>query len=155
MPWAIFIAPERRDPKLSEKLNAEASGILNRMLDGICAYLDYGLKIPCSIEAATADYRSDSDPLGRFLDSCTRQAIGKRVQSSDMYNLFAAWAKSNGEAVWSAKGFGAALIERGMARKKSVNVFWLDVELTKSLADFVEAHGQPDYDEAAYAPGNF
>ncbi|ACK51133.1 phage/plasmid primase, P4 family [Methylocella silvestris BL2] len=141
VPWGVYFPADKRDPRLEEKLRGEASGVLNRLLDGLCAWLDGGLRIPSSVAAATADYRSDSDPLGRFLEACTRQAIGKRVQATDMHALFAAWAKSNGEAVWSAKGLGAAMKERGLAAKKSVNVYWLDIELTKGVTDFVDQSG--------------
>ncbi|WP_162180439.1 DNA primase family protein [Methylocapsa aurea] len=143
VPWGVFFPPEKRDPKLAETLRGEASGILNRLLDGLCAWLDKGLCIPGSVAAATNDYRSDSDPLGRFLDACTRQAIGQRVQATNMHALFVAWAKVNGETAWSAKGFGAALKERGIAAKKSVNVYWLDIELTKGVTDFVDDSGNP------------
>lgn len=143
VPWGVYFPPDQRDPKLAEALRREASGILNRLLDGLCIWLDSGLRIPHSVAAATEDYRSDSDPLGRFLQACTRQAMGKRVQATDMHTLFMKWAKSNGEAVWSAKGLGAALKERGLATKKSVNVYWLDIELTKGVSDFVDQSGHP------------
>lgn len=143
VPWGVYLPPEKRDPKLIDKLKGEASGILNRMLDGLCSWLDHGLQIPDEVTAATADYRSDSDPLGRFLDACTRQMIGKRVQAADMHAVFCAWAKANGETVWSAKGLGAALRERGVAARKAGNVFWLDIELTKGVSDFVDGSGEP------------
>ncbi len=143
VPWPVFIPPERRDPTLFETLKGEAAGILNRLLDGLCTWLDGGLSIPGAVAAATADYRSDSDPLGRFLEACTRPTIGKKVQASDMHAVFSAWAKANGETVWSAKGLSAALKERGIAAKKSVNVYWLDIELTKGVSDFLDVNGNP------------
>lgn len=143
VPWAQFIPPERRDKKLAEKLKAEGSGILNRLLHGLSLYLDKGLCIPPEVSQATDQYRSDSDPLGRFLDACTKQDLGKRVQSTDLYSVYEAWANANGEAVWSAKGFGGAMQERGIARKKSDVVFWLDLSLTKGVADFVDVNGVP------------
>ncbi len=141
VPWGVFFPPEKRDPKLSDKLKLEASGILNRMLDGLCTWLDHGLQLPADVVAATADYRSDSDPLGRFLEACTRAALGKRVQASDMHAVFCAWAKVNGETLWSAKGLGAALRERGIPARKAGNVFWLDIELTQDVSDFIDDHG--------------
>jgi putative DNA primase/helicase len=96
-----------------------------------------------TVLAATDDYRADSDPLGRFLEACTRPQIDRRVQSSEMHALFAAWAKANGEAEWTPKGLAMALKERGVASKKSVNVFWLDIELTKRVSDFLDEHGKP------------
>ena len=143
VPWGEFIPPDRRDKRLGEKLKAEGSGILNRLLHGLALYLDAGLAIPPEISKATEQYRSDSDPLGRFLDACTAQDLGKRVQSTDLYLVYEAWAKANGEAVWSAKGFGAGMQERGIPRKKSDVVFWLDIALTKGVGDFLDVHGVP------------
>ncbi|MFT4098612.1 MAG: phage/plasmid primase, P4 family, partial [Rhodoblastus sp.] len=143
VPWPVFIPKDERDPKLAHKLRGEASGILNRFLDGLDDWLDNGLTLPGSVQAATEDYRSDSDPLGRFLEACTSPQIGKRVQASEMHALFSAWAKANGETEWTPKGLAGALKERGLLAKKSDNVFWLDIELTKRPSDFLDKDGKP------------
>ena len=143
VPWPVFIPKEERDRNLAQKLKGEASGVLNRFLDGLRDWLDNGLTLPGSVQAATDDYRTDSDPLGRFLEGCTRPQIGKRVQSSEMHAVFAAWAKSVGETEWTPKGLAMALKERGVAAKKSANMFWLDIELIKSVSDFLDEHGKP------------
>jgi putative DNA primase/helicase len=82
MPWTVSIPPEKRDRDFGDKLKAEASGILNRLLAGLVDWLKHGLNSPAEIEQATADYRKDSDPLGRFLDACVETKEGERVQSS-------------------------------------------------------------------------
>jgi putative DNA primase/helicase len=43
VPFGVFIPKEERDIHLSEKLRAEASGILNRLLDGLRLWCDKGL----------------------------------------------------------------------------------------------------------------
>ncbi|WP_131196874.1 DNA primase family protein [Lichenihabitans psoromatis] len=149
VPWGQFIPPEKRDPRLFLKLQAEGSGILNRLLDGLGLWLDQGLMVPDRVKAATEAYRSDSDPLGRFLEACTRQALGEKVQSSDFHAVFSAWAKVNGETQWTAKGFGSALLERGFVNRKSSLNYWLDVALTKQVSDFMDhsgmtVHQRPD-----------
>jgi P4 family phage/plasmid primase-like protien len=82
VPWTYTVPEESRDRHLFGKLKAEASGILNRLLEGLCDWLDHGLVEPHDVGQATAEYREDSDPLGRFLDTCVRAAPGQRVQSS-------------------------------------------------------------------------
>jgi putative DNA primase/helicase len=150
VPWSVFIPPEDRDPHLTDTLKTtEASGILNHYLDGLCDWLDHGLRVPAAVVEATDRYRSDSDPLGRFLDACTRPEIGQRVQASEMHALYVAWAKVNGEAEWSAKGLGNALRERGLAEKKSSVQYWLDVMLIAHVADFVDGNGRPMREQAA------
>jgi P4 family phage/plasmid primase-like protien len=143
VPWTITVPEEKRDPHLAEKLRAEASGILNRLLDGLRDWLDHGLIAPQSVIQATADYRRDSDPLGRFLEDCTAPSPTDRVQSTTLHQLFCAWAKANGEREWSNKGMSSALVERGLARTKSGVVYWSGIRLTRSVNDFVDHEGRP------------
>src|SRR5581483_588515 len=143
MPWRFTVPEDRRDNKLGEKLKAEAAGILNRLLDGLCDWLDHGLIVPEDAEAATADYRSDSDPLGRFLNACVERASGERVQATAMHDLFVAWARANSATEWSPRGLALALKERGFVSTKSSVSFWLDSRLKAKVSDFVDSHGKP------------
>ncbi len=154
VPWSVTIPREQIDRHLGEKLRAEASGILNRMLDGLCDWFDHGLVAPESVIEATESYRSDSDPLGRFLADCVAAEAGARVQSSVMYALFKAWAASSGAREWSNKGMTDALKERGFATTKSGVVYWLDVRLTRSESEFVDEHGKPRQSESQESQGN-
>ncbi|MCW2276363.1 DNA primase [Rhodoblastus acidophilus] len=142
VPWPITIAPAKQDRGLDKKLYQEASGIFNWCLDGLRDWLDHGLLLPETVKSATADYRADSDPLGRFLEVCTKPDLGKRVQAVEMHRLFCAWAKANGEAEWTMKGLGMALTERGIPKKKASEIWWLDLSLTKGVSDFVNEHGR-------------
>lgn len=144
IPWLVFIPKERRDPHLRPKLVAEASGILNRLLNGLCDWLDNGLVLPGVVIEATEQYRADSDPLGRFLDACTMAAPGQRVQAMVLHRVFCAWAKDVGEAPWSAKGLANAMKDRGMASAKSSSSFWLDIVMTKHEHDFDSDGSPPD-----------
>ncbi len=143
VPWSVTIAPERKDPRLRLKLRAEASGILNWMLDGLCDWLDHGLVLAAETQEATVEYRRDSDQLGRFLEACTERAPGERVQSSVLHDVFCAWCTANALTAWKGRGFSDAMTERGFRKDKSSVMFWLDLRLTKSRSDFVDAEGRP------------
>jgi putative DNA primase/helicase len=147
IPWTVSIPPEKRDRDFGDKLKAEASGILNRLLAGLVDWLKHGLNAPAEIEQATADYRKDSDPLGRFLDACVATKEGERVQSSALHQLFCAWCRANGEKEWTATGLGRALAERGFTRRHSDVNYWLNICTIKTVADFGSAepppHGEP------------
>lgn len=143
VPFNVSIPKEERDVHLTEKLRLEASGILNRLLDGLRDWCDKGLIEPDDVTRATAEYRSDSDPLGRFLTVCVEAAPGQKVQSSVMHALFEAWCKASGEKVWSARGLSLALKERGYQSKQSNVMWWLDVRLTKVPSEFVDEDGRP------------
>lgn len=145
VPWLVQVPDDKRDPGLLRKLKGEASGILNRLLDGVRVYLDNdkGLVLPEDIVKATAEFRIESDPLGRFLDLCTQWSDGGRVQSSKLYRLYQAWCVSAGEKAWSATAFGRALRERGYSSKNSQYIFWLDLATKYSVSDFVSNYEAP------------
>jgi putative DNA primase/helicase len=143
VPFNVTIPKEERDIHLAEKLRLEASGILNRMLDGVRVWCDKGLHEPEDVLQATAEYRSASDPLGRFLATCVVDSKGDRVQSSVLHQVYEAWCKSSGENAWKNRGLSLALDERGYKRKQSDVVWWLDVKLIKSVNDFVDHEGNP------------
>jgi putative DNA primase/helicase len=143
VPWTVEVPAERRDQALLKKLTREASGIFNRLLDGLRDWIENGLIEPKSVIDATQKYREDSDPLGRFLGVCVRAAPGKRVQSSGLHKLFNAWAKASGANEWTATGLGRALAERGYVSKQSNVMWWLNIETIKSVNDFVDHEGKP------------
>lgn len=134
VPWSVTV--DNPDGGLLETLKGEASGIFNRLLDGLRDYLDGGLSLPSEVAAATRDYRDDSDPLGRFLSIAVERVQDERVASSRMHAVFVAWAKAMGEREWSPKGLTGALKERGYALLRSDGSHWLDVRLLKSEIDF-------------------
>jgi putative DNA primase/helicase len=152
VPWGVYIPPEARDLHLSKKLMAEKSGILNRFLSGLKDWFENGLILPQSVLDATAQYREDSDPLGRFLRACTASSVGERVVSTDMHRVYCAWAKANGERAWTPQGFGKAMRERGVPSLKNSVVYWLDIRLTKNATDFDNQHADaaPPIDEERY-----
>jgi putative DNA primase/helicase len=143
VPWVVTVSEAKRDNHLGDKLKREASGILNRLLDGLRDWLDNGLVFPDDVINATAEYRSDSDPLGRFIDACVIHDAGGRIQASEFHQVFVAWARCNGATEWTAKGLASALKERGYESKHSNVNYWLNVKLTKSVNDFVDMDGKP------------
>jgi putative DNA primase/helicase len=143
VPFSVTIPKPERDTHLPGKLLREASGILNWLLDGLRTWCDKGLHEPDDVVQATAEYRSASDPLGRFLATCVVESAGDRVQSSVLHEVYEAWCKASGEKAWSGRGLSMAMDERGFKRKQSNVMWWLDIKLTRSVNDFVDAQGHP------------
>ncbi len=142
VPWEVFIPPEKRDRRLTEKLRAESSGILNWMLDGLSEWIEHGLVLPDTVKDATAEYRRDSDQLGRFIEMCTEADKEARVQSSVFLAVFNAWARVNGGSEWTGRGLANAMTERGYKKDKSSVMFWLGLKLTKGESDFAGEDGR-------------
>ena len=138
VPWDVQIPDSEKDRQLVAKMRREASGILNRLLAGLVDWRLHGLQEPASVRGATADYREESDPLGRFLALCTAEAKGERVQSSKLYALFLAWARAAGEREWTQVGFSKAMADRGHRRINSHGIRWLDLTTTKEADDFAD-----------------
>lgn len=138
-PW-----PEK-DPKLLDKIKfGELPGVFNRLLAGLCDYLQNGFAEPEKVTAATQAYRDNSDPLARFLRLCTERDPDSRVQSSVLHKVFVAWAKAAGEqgkSEWSNKGFTNAMLEKGYEKKASDGMQWLGIRLIRQAEDFVDEHG--------------
>ncbi len=139
VPWRVMIPAEERDVNLPAKLKAEQSGILNRLLDGLRYYLDKGLSPPDEVIEATREYREDSDPIGRFLTECTERGAPAekwRTGGKELWLLYVAWAKANGERNATPKGFSRGLQDHGVMRLKSSGIFYLDIRATKSAYEF-------------------
>lgn len=142
IPWEQSLRPEERDADMPAKLRAEYPGIFAQLVRGLVDWVENGFVEPESVTAATAAYRDDSDPLGRFIGECVESAPGERVQSSALYALFCAWAKAAGESEWKNKGFTQAMRDKGWHTITSNGTKWLDMRLTRRPGDFVDADGR-------------
>lgn len=138
VPWAVQIAKEEVDAKLPEKLRGEASGVLNRLIEGLLDWRVNGLTAPEAVLSATAKYREQSDQLGRFLGECTQVEEGARSKSSILFALFTAWCKATGAAEWQPQGFSKAMEDRGFEKKTSNGVQWLDIKMTRQPDDYAD-----------------
>jgi putative DNA primase/helicase len=102
VPWEVTIPEARRNPNLVEDLMQEAPGILNWMIRGLMAYLEFGLSPPDSVTSATEEYRQESDPLGQFLDWCCVMTgnPADTIFAEDLGHAFAFYMIERGETPW-------------------------------------------------------
>jgi putative DNA primase/helicase len=141
VPWLEQIPQADRDLHLKAKLHAEGSGILNRLLKGLRDYLENGLVPGDEIDEATANYRNESDAIGRFIEQCTTP--GGRAQSSVLFQTYLAWAKCNDGPTCSQVTFSLKLDDRGFERYQDNVMFFRDITLIKSVSDFIDEQGRP------------
>lgn len=78
----------------------------------------------------------DPDAFARFFETCIAPDPDGRVQSSEMHQLFVAWANAHGVSTRSNKDMASALKERGFRATKSSVMYWLGVKLTHSIEEF-------------------
>lgn len=138
MPWEQHLEEHERDRDLPAKLRAEYAGVLAWMVRGLIDWMERGFVEPESVQLASLDYRQDSDPLSTFLRTCTAHDPEGRVQSSQLYALFCAWAKAAGEKEWTNKGFSQALKGKGLVSKASNGIHWLGLTMVRKPEDFID-----------------
>lgn len=120
IPFAEVIPEAERDPHLTEKLRAEAPGILRWMVEGAAMFARAGgrLALPAVVTEATRDYRTESDVLGEFLaEECVEAPRGE-VLSSLLYASYAEWCENTGERPQTKTAFGLRLKDRGYTNSK-------------------------------------
>ena len=119
IPFTVTIPDDKQDKHLLEKLRAERSGILNWMLDGLEAWHREGLEPPQAVREATAEYRTEEDILGEFLEESVDPVPNASVPSSDMYGAYTEWCERNGEKTRSQRWLSLRLEERGYERVRT------------------------------------
>jgi putative DNA primase/helicase len=130
VPWKVTIPKEERDKHFKERLPlVEASGILNRVLDGLRDWMDHGLVDAEEMVEAIAEYRAENDVLGRFLEACTEIDPAADVSSTRLYGAYSGWARSEGMKPWTQTYFGTSMRERGFDRVKKSSMFFRGLRL--------------------------
>ncbi len=119
IPFAVTIPDGEQDPRLGERLRAELPGILAWAVDGARQWLAGGLGQPEAVRAAVADYRDDSDVLGRFLAERCEVAPGLEASVADLHSAFVSWAQDEGLNPIGRSQFGIRLKERGFKTRRS------------------------------------
>lgn len=116
IPFTVTIPPDRRDPRLTEKLLAERDGILAWAVAGCLAWQREGLKPPACVQAATEEYFDAEDALGRWIDErCVREVNAKSL-TAELFTDWKQWAEASGEFIGSQRRFSDLLITRGIEK---------------------------------------
>lgn len=105
-----FLGPHQVMGMARNRLIPEADGILNWLLVGLAEYLECGLMEPEEIAQVAQEQRVQSDSVARFLEEKTLDGIlvpgdGKRIKSSELFYMYAEWAKTSGERAVGRRRF--------------------------------------------------
>ena len=122
--------PGEKDPRLPEKLRAEAPGILRWMVEGCIRMQQVGLEPPEDVRRATDAYRQGEDIVGTFLEERCVVEADARCGKTELYKAYTAWAADAGERAIRMRDFRAYLLEHGFeeGRAKSRR-FWSGIAL--------------------------
>lgn len=132
IPFDVYIAPEKRDPFLMQKLLGELPGILNRSLDGFADYyhgvkgpdgkIIRGLRKPARVINASLSYQQDQDTIGAWLEDCAILQPWASARGKDLYQSYVKHCKSRDVFNKSDKSFYENLESRpGVQAKRDHN----------------------------------
>ncbi len=138
------------DKGLDEKIQAEAKGVLVRIVRGCMEYLRDGLKIPDKVKDWTKEQRASWDDVGLFISEwCEVEPhqdnpdnYTTRITSTDLHEAFCIWYARNRDKRFSvsAKKFSELLNKKDIPYKRS-NGSWrlgirLNAEGENALAEY-------------------
>jgi putative DNA primase/helicase len=111
-----FARQFEKNDTLRDELRGELPGILAWLVEGCRAWQRDGLNPPAVVQAATAQYRQDSDQLGDFLrEECVVGSEVGPTRAAALYDRYKSWADREGLEKgerWSSTRFGRRLAER-------------------------------------------
>lgn len=107
------VTPAVPDKQLEEKLKDELPQILAWAIEGCRLWQEQGLTKPAVVEAATQEYFTDEDPVGRFIEERCVVREGATSMGSNLYKAWAEWAHDQGENLRTQRWLTNALLSRG------------------------------------------
>lgn len=115
--FARVVPDEKQIQNLAARiLAAERPAIVCWALEGAArALLQGGYTIPASSRKSLEEWRSDADPLRRFLVECARKpAEGQTgARGKEVYAAYKAWCRENGDRALAQNVFGSRLRSAG------------------------------------------
>lgn len=139
IPFLVQIPREERVLDYHNMLiTNEASGILAWAVEGCLDWQREGLGRSQSVDAATAEYRSEMDSLKPFIDTWLERGDRCYVNQSEVYKAYVLWAIEEGEAKIAKRELKKRLEERGFTkgRRDGYDV-WVNCKLRQPLPGYL------------------
>lgn len=114
VPWRNSFTGSKADPKLTDKLRGEMSGILNWCLFGLSEWRRLsGLAVPKCLQEEVKEYRAACDVLGQWKsERCVENSTAVAL-AGDLYRDYSEWCEDRGEHAGTATQFGLELERLG------------------------------------------
>jgi putative DNA primase/helicase len=112
-PWSVRIPDAEQNRALVDELRVEYAGILAWIVRGAKDWYEHGLGTPAAVASATADYRSEMDVLGGFIEEHCVIDPQAWVTTGALYKRYMEWCEASGERSLSQTALGLRLLDRG------------------------------------------
>lgn len=118
VPWPVKLSPAQVDKQLGRKLWLERDGILAWLIRGALSYLELGLDPPQEVQAATEEYRAESNPIGACLDALFEFTGDDRdrLDPGEIFNVYERARHRQGWPQFGLATFNKRLPEQAEAR---------------------------------------
>jgi len=107
------VQPAVVDKALPEKLREEWPQILQWAIEGCSLWQVEGLEPPAVVLAATQEYFTDEDPVGRFIEERCVVKDGATAMTSELFDSWRTWAHDQNEHPRTQRWLVNALLARG------------------------------------------
>lgn len=141
IPFDAQFRGDAEDKELDLKLMAEAPGILNRLIEGCLLWQSEGLDLPECIRIASADYRSESNPIAPFLDACCECDPAQNAEDysdswamskDDLFTAYVAYCHKMKLKPDAKNVFGANIKAAGFSDGRTkIGRWWKGIQLTR------------------------
>jgi putative DNA primase/helicase len=143
VPFIVTIPPEERDTSLPAKLKDEYPGILAWAVQGCLKWQRQGLNPPPEVLAATEEYKSEMDLIGKWIEECCITTPHATAKAGALYGSYKRWVEDNGGFPLSSTKFGLKLGDRGFAKEKSGTVVYRGIGLLDTSDSWESFSGNP------------
>lgn len=109
IPFLVQIPKDKVDKDLKYKLQREASGILNWIVQGAMMWQREGLEPPESIRKASGEYRQEMDVIEFFISEKCERGEGYMAPASELYEVYKRWTDESGEHQFNKQKFGSEM----------------------------------------------
>src|SRR5262249_43809977 len=96
---------------------------------GCLAWQRAGLAPPAEVLAATTEYRTSQDVIGRFIEECCLISPQVRSKATELYTAYTSWCETGNETVVTMTAFGNRLEAQGFAKHHSGGIWRLGIAL--------------------------
>lgn len=134
VPFPRTVPVGERDPRLKAELKVPrtkmASAVLAWAVRGCLEWQASGLGTCAAVEADTAEYESDQDKFGRFLQDELILDPESSTSGRDLYERYKTWCDADGERPMTATAFSIKLRDRGFVKNAAVRpIAWRGLAL--------------------------
>ena len=120
IPFRASFTGGRCNPHIEDQLRDEAEAILAWMVQGAIKWFKEGMYLSPTVKREIAEYRSDSDVIGQFLEEkCSLTDPAAEVEQRTVYERWKEWCEENGHYRATKTTLTRRLKERGISDRKS------------------------------------